>query len=370
MNEPMHDLLTEEGRHWRRNLGPDPDLHTMLADSRPRRQVIPAMLATAAVIVAIAVAVSVIAIHRGRHPTVMATHGTACQDDFTAAPTRFTPSGTDQDVALRLTYQGAQACVIDGHGPHVDLLDAAGKSLGQAMDTSLVGTTDLTVDHGDVVALTMSLGGICPQVDQRITALRAHMDGNLNTGTAGIMIPVPGANVTSCPSASQPPGVIAGFQFPKIVKRDPSAQSPTPTTPSPTTSATECPRRAPRISGPLPSDGQPLFARPVAEMIACKYSGRQQSRLVAAVPLSRRLATQLAQHLNHAGTSSNDPLQCLVIPNISVLLARDIHGSPLAPITLIPGCRQIAASNGSTTRYLETFDPAFRQANRYVSSHS
>ena len=119
---------------------------------------------------------------------------------------------------------------------------------------------------------------------------------------------------------------------------------------------------------PLPSDGQPLFARQVVEMIACSYTGPRLSRL-AAVPLGHRLSVELAQHLNGAATVHNDPLQCLAIPSISVLLARDAHGNPLAPVTLTPGCRQIAATNGTTTRYLDTFDSAFRQANRYVSRH-
>lgn len=136
---------------------------------------------------------------------------------------------------------------------------------------------------------------------------------------------------------------------------------------APTTRATECPRQAPLGVAPLPNDGQPLFTRPVAEMTACSY-GPRQSRLVAAVPLGHRLSAELAQHLNQAATSRNDPLQCLVIPSISVLLARDAQGNSLAPVTFTPGCRQIAATNGSTTRYLDTFDPAFRQANRYVNS--
>lgn len=138
---------------------------------------------------------------------------------------------------------------------------------------------------------------------------------------------------------------------------------------APTTNSTECPRQAPLGVAPLPSDGQPLFTRPVAEMIACSYTGPRQSRLAAVVPLGHRLSAELAQHLNHAATTSNDPLQCLVIPSISVLLARDAEGNPLAPVTLTPGCRQIAATNGTTTRYLDTFDSAFQRANRYVSSH-
>lgn len=139
---------------------------------------------------------------------------------------------------------------------------------------------------------------------------------------------------------------------------------------APTTHTTECPRQAPLAVAPLPSDGQPLFTRPVAEMTACSYTGfRAKSRLVAAVPLGHRLSAKLAQHLNHAATSSNDAEQCLILSPIAVLLARDAHGNPLAPVTLTPGCRHIAATNGSTTRYLDGADPAFRQANRYVNRH-
>jgi hypothetical protein len=142
---------------------------------------------------------------------------------------------------------------------------------------------------------------------------------------------------------------------------------------SPTSSAPACPRQPPAEpplgTGPLPSNGQPLFARPVAEMTACSYTNPPQSRLVADVPLGHRLAAKLAEHLNHAATINNDEEQCLVIPNISVLLARDTQGSLLAPVTFIPGCDQIAASNGSTIRYLEISDPAFEQATRYVRSH-
>jgi hypothetical protein len=104
-------------------------------------------------------------------------------------------------------------------------------------------------------------------------------------------------------------------------------------------------------------------------MTACNYTNPPRSRLVADVPLGGRLAAKLAVHLNHAATTSNDPEQCLVITNISVLLARDTRGRLLAPVTFIPGCDQTAASNGSTTRYLNISDPAFRQANQYVYNH-
>lgn len=142
---------------------------------------------------------------------------------------------------------------------------------------------------------------------------------------------------------------------------------------TPTTSAPECPRQPPAEpplgTGPLPSDGQPLFARPVVEMTACSYTNPPRSRLVADVPLSRKLAAKLADDLNHAALARNDPEDCLTIPVISVLLARDTSGRLLAPITFIPGCDQTAASNGSTTRYLRVSDRAFRQANKYVYSH-
>ena len=89
-------------------------------------------------------------------------------------------------------------------------------------------------------------------------------------------------------------------------------------------------------------------------MIACSYAGPRRTQLVTAVPLTGPLAAELAQHLNNAPTSDNDPDLCLAALNISVLLARDANGHPLAPVTLIPGCHQIGASNGHTTRYLNT----------------
>jgi hypothetical protein len=44
--------------------------------------------------------------------------------------------------------------------------------------------------------------------------------------------------------------------------------------------------------------------------------------------------------------------------SFSVLVARDDHGTAFAPITLTPGCREITATNGTTTRYLNVDDPA------------
>lgn len=104
-------------------------------------------------------------------------------------------------------------------------------------------------------------------------------------------------------------------------------------------------------------------------MIACSYSYTRTPRLLAAVPLGHHLSEQLARHFNHAATRNNDPLDCLTVPSFSLLLARDSHGEPLTPVSLIFGCRQISATNGTTTRSLDLTDLAFQRANRYVSSH-
>jgi hypothetical protein len=133
-----------------------------------------------------------------------------------------------------------------------------------------------------------------------------------------------------------------------------------------TTYPTRCPQHPPRLNGasdrPV-ADGGPLFTSPVASMTACSYVGSSRPRTV---PLAHLLATQLAQHLNNATSTSNDPLLCLEGLNISVLLARDDRGRALPPVTLTPGCRQITASNRTTTRYLAFNDPALRKAERYV----
>jgi hypothetical protein len=113
------------------------------------------------------------------------------------------------------------------------------------------------------------------------------------------------------------------------------------------------------------ADDRPLFTSPVAEMTACGSTGTPSSRL-RGVPLGHQLAVQLAQHLNSAGTTSDDPDLCLAGLNIAVLLAWDDHGRALPPVTLTPGCEQITAFNRSTTRYLALNDPAFQQAERYV----
>jgi hypothetical protein len=143
---------------------------------------------------------------------------------------------------------------------------------------------------------------------------------------------------------------------------------------SPAISAPRCPARLPHPGGTHRSpatDHQPLFTRPVAAMTACSYMSTRQTpgaRLVADVPLDHKLATQLAQHLNNAATISDDPLLCLVMTNFSLLLARGDDGAALPPLTLSPGCRQITASNGTTTRYLDTSDAAFQRAISAVGS--
>jgi hypothetical protein len=100
-------------------------------------------------------------------------------------------------------------------------------------------------------------------------------------------------------------------------------------------------------------------------MTACSYAGRGASNtahLVAAVSLGHRLATHLAEDLNDASPTQDDPLLCLAAPNFSVLMARGTDGASLAAVTLMPGCREVAASNGNVTRYLKLSDPSFQQA--------
>jgi hypothetical protein len=129
------------------------------------------------------------------------------------------------------------------------------------------------------------------------------------------------------------------------------------------TGAPHCPTRPPTIHRPAGTDGGLLFARPVAAMAACSYATMSpgttgQARLIASIPLDHQMATGLAHELNAAPTTGNDPLNCLHALNFSVLVARDDHGTAFQPITLTPGCRQITATNGTTTRYLNVDDPA------------
>lgn len=66
MSDSTHDLLTEQGRVWRDSLGPDPRLSDMLAAVRRRRSVLPAMVAAAVLVVAVAVGIAGVAGgHRG-----------------------------------------------------------------------------------------------------------------------------------------------------------------------------------------------------------------------------------------------------------------------------------------------------------------
>jgi hypothetical protein len=141
-------------------------------------------------------------------------------------------------------------------------------------------------------------------------------------------------------------------------------------------SAPRCPAQLPNPSGtPTGSpaaDSRPLFTRPVVAMTACSYTSTSRQSpdapLLADVPLDRELARQLAQHLNSAATISDDPTLCLRIPNFSLLLARDDQGAILPTITLTPGCQQLTASNGTTTRYLDINDAALQQAAKAVDS--
>jgi hypothetical protein len=129
------------------------------------------------------------------------------------------------------------------------------------------------------------------------------------------------------------------------------------------TGSVQCPTRPPTIHVPAGTDGGLLFARPVAAMAACSYSTMsprttRQASLIASVPLDHQLASRLAHQLNTAPTTHNDPLLCLHVLSFSVLVARDDHGTAVPPITLTPGCREITATNGTTTRYLNVDDPA------------
>ena len=129
------------------------------------------------------------------------------------------------------------------------------------------------------------------------------------------------------------------------------------------TDAPHCPTRPPTSHLPTGTDGGLLFTRPVAAMAACSYATlsprtNRQARLIASVPLDHPLATRLAHQLNTAATTGNDPLNCLHELNFSVLVAQDDHGTAFSPITLTPGCREITATNGTTTRYLPVGDPA------------
>jgi hypothetical protein len=129
------------------------------------------------------------------------------------------------------------------------------------------------------------------------------------------------------------------------------------------TGAAHCPTRPPTIHLPVATGGGLLFARPVAAMAACSYAPLSpgttgQERLIAFIPLDHQMATGLAHQLNTAPTTGNDPLNCLHELNFSVLVARDDHGTAFPPITLTSGCREITATNGTTTRYLNVDDPA------------
>jgi hypothetical protein len=135
------------------------------------------------------------------------------------------------------------------------------------------------------------------------------------------------------------------------------------------TGTLQCPTRPPTVHLPAGTDGGILFARPIAAMAACSYlltmrpRPTRQARLTASVPLDHQLATRLAHDLNTAATTPNDPLLCGTVLSFSVLVARDDHGTAFSPITLTPGCRQITATNGTTTRYSQLTNSSRRSSN-------
>lgn len=138
-------------------------------------------------------------------------------------------------------------------------------------------------------------------------------------------------------------------------------------------SAPSCPRHDIKgfTTGLPVNHAESLFTEPIAVMTACSYSmptsTRSGGRSIVAVSLSHRLSVQLAQHLNNSSKSSDDPLQCLVIPSISILMARAEDGAILPPVKLSGGCRQITATNGVAYRYINVDDPVLRQAMELVA---
>jgi hypothetical protein len=204
MSDRIHTRLAAEGETWRRGLDPGPSMDELMPHRPPQRHsaVLPA-IAAAAIVVAAAVIALVVRTNGGSHgrPASPAAHPAHCEDDFTAAPTRFHRTSAGQRLNLRLTYRGTKPCLISAYGPYVDLIDSGGRDLGQGRNGSLVLLLPqaLAVEPNAVVTTTVMWDFLCPKPSNSVTAVRVHLDGSRATGTGGITVSVGATASPGCP---------------------------------------------------------------------------------------------------------------------------------------------------------------------------